>query len=372
MKKGKGLIIGGGFVGLSVAYELLHRGYEITVIDDGAKRNASWASAGVLLPTSSKASHPIDQLCYLGTQIHREWAERLLNEAGIDNELRFSGGLYVARTIGEAAALVGQEEHWSDEEIPFQVVSQSDLKKKFPTVKAGSIRRATWVPDEGQLRSPRHLQALAAAIQNFPCGKIVSGADCQLVTATQKLIGARIDNETITADFVCVCAGAWSGGLVSNLGVHLPTTPVRGQMLLYRMSESLGDFVINEGTRYLVPRSDGHLLAGSTMEEVGFDKGTTPQGINELREFAESLLPCLEQAELVEAWSGLRPASFDGLPYLGRLPGFENGLIATGLFRIGVQVSPAAAKLIADLITGEQPSLDLAPFRPSRVIENAS
>ncbi len=355
---------------MSVAWELLRRNWRVTVVDDNQPRNTSWASAGVLLPTSEISVHPVDRLCCLGTRLHREWSRRLHEHTGIDNELQFGGGLYVARSPGEVAALLGQREVWRDEQIEFEPIDNHSGLSRFPELAWSAIRRATWVPSEGQLRTPRHLQALRQALlMRGEQGSIVVGRQVALESIGGRELGVRADGRLVRGDLLCVCAGAWSGELLSQIGVNLPTTPVRGQILLFKTDGRwAANYVINEGVRYLVPRADGHLLVGSTMEEVGFDCRTTDEGLRELREFAVAILPALAGAESLGAWAGLRPASFDGLPYLGKIEGFDQAYIATGLFRIGVQVSPAVAVAMADLLEGRPPLLDLRPFAPARVL----
>lgn len=371
MNQGHAVILGGGIVGLSVAWELLRRHWRVTVVDHDQPRNTSWASAGVLLPTSEISVHPIDRLCCLGTRLHREWSVRLHEQTGIDNELLFGGGLYVARSPGEAAALIGQEGVWHDEQIEFEPLDSRSGLSRFPELGWSAIRRATWVPSEGQLRTPRHLRALRQALLAYgEKGSLVVGhqVDLESVVGGREL-AVRADGKLVRGDLLCMAAGAWSGELLSRFGVNLPTTPVRGQILLFKTGGNwAANCVINEGVRYLVPRADGHLLVGSTMEEVGFDCRTTEEGVRELREFAVAILPRLASAELLDAWAGLRPASFDGLPYLGKIEGLDQAYIATGLFRIGVQASPAVAVAMADLMEGRPPPFDLMPFAPTRVL----
>ena len=137
-------------------------------------------------------------------------------------------------------------------------------------------------------------------------------------------------------------------------------------MVLFRCSTPPVRRIINVGSRYLVPRDDGRVLAGSTEEEAGFDKRTTEQGISELIAFARGLIPRLADADVERTWAGLRPGSFDGLPYLGRLPGLSNAFVAAGHFRSGLFLSPATAVVMAQLLCGEPTTVDLAPFRVGR------
>jgi glycine oxidase len=172
-------------------------------------------------------------------------------------------------------------------------------------------------------------------------------------------------------DVVCIAAGAWSYQLLSGLEIRLPVEPVRGQMVLFQLDQPLGA-IINEGSRYLVPRKDGHLLAGSTMEEVGFDDSTTENEISGLIDFTASLLPETSSAKVIRSWAGLRPASFDGLPYVGWIPDWKNLIASTGHLRSGLQLAPGNAALVADLLAEQaDPELVrlLSPARLGRSLK---
>jgi glycine oxidase len=170
----------------------------------------------------------------------------------------------------------------------------------------------------------------------------------------------------LTAGSVVVTAGSWTGLLLARLGCRPAIKPIRGQIVLLSTTRPLITRIVNEGPRYLVPRPDGRLLAGSTEEDVGFDRGTTSAGVEGLLRLAISLVPALAEAQFERAWAGLRPSTRDGLPYLGRVPGVENLLLAAGHFRSGLQLSTGTAAVMAQLVRGESPSVDLAPFRLDR------
>ncbi len=137
------------------------------------------------------------------------------------------------------------------------------------------------------------------------------------------------------AERYCITAGAWSQTLMHQLSIENGILPVRGQMNLYRFPAQRFTPIINEGSRYLVPREDGHVLAGSCEEEVGFQEDTTPSMVENLHQWAIGLVPALKDAERVRSWAGLRPGSFDGLPYIGKLPDLDNAFVASGHFETG-------------------------------------
>jgi glycine oxidase len=170
----------------------------------------------------------------------------------------------------------------------------------------------------------------------------------------------------LQASSVCLACGSWSASLARRLQLTLPVRPVRGQIVLLAGDRPVLSKIITEGSRYLVPRPDGRILIGSTEEEAGFDARPTAEGIAALVDFGRSLAPALGQLPIERSWAGLRPGSADGRPYLGRAAELENLYIATGHFRSGLQLAPATARLVGELIRGEKPSIDLAVFDPQR------
>ena len=177
---------------------------------------------------------------------------------------------------------------------------------------------------------------------------------------------AVVGGREYSADRFCVTAGAWTGKLLERAGVSVGVLPIRGQMALWKATPGLLRHIINEGPRYIVPRLDGHILAGSTEEEAGFDKRTTDEGVRGLVEFAHQYVPALRSLPLARSWAGLRPGVYDGLPFLGEIPGFRNAFLAAGHFRSGLYLSPGTAVSLAACIAGERPPIDLSPFRVSR------
>jgi len=203
-----------------------------------------------------------------------------------------------------------------------------------------------------------------------PASVIVSGEKVESVSAGGK---------QFTGDKFLFAAGPWTQELIQPLGLPLPMQPVRGQIALYKIDPAVASNakiangpIINEGSRYLVPRTDGHIIAGATIEEVGFDCQTTDSEIAGLRSWAESVTEQLNDSTFVKSWAGLRPGTYDGFPYLGQLGEFENALVATGHFKTGLQLSPATAVVLADLVEGKNPDVDLKPLSPSRVGDHQS
>jgi glycine oxidase len=364
------LILGGGVIGLSLAWQLARDGSRVQVIDRAEfGQEASWAGAGILPPASAAAAlHPYDQLRALSYDLHADWAARLLAETGIDNGFRRCGGIYLARTAGEAAALSAWAQTTAEEQIEVARLSPAMLAEIEPGLASqpGAYRTAFHLPGENQLRNPRHVKALYAACQQagveFTRGVEATGF---------QLSGSRVEAIETTAGPLaarsyCVTAGSWTQRLLGRLGIATGILPIRGQIVLFRAARPPITHVINEGSRYLVPRDDGYLLAGATEEEAGFDKRTTEEAIRDLVEFARSLVPLLGDVPIERTWAGLRPATLDGMPYLGPLPGLDNAFVAAGHFRSGIWLSPGTALVMSQLIRGQQPAIDLGPFRVGR------
>ena len=364
-------IIGAGIIGLSLAWELAKHGYKVQIIDQGQPgREASWAGAGILSPATVHAhQHPYDQLRGLAFQLHPKWADELKVMTGIDTGYRRCGGLHLARTPGETASLSAWAALALEEGLTIERLSQTELAQVEPgldSTQYSVLNTQFSVPDESQLRNPWHLRALLRACELSGVTITPDTTTSEFVLSSGELVALKTPSGTLEARQYCFSAGAWTGQILQRLGIAVGVLPIRGQMVLFRCDKPPIKRIINEGSRYLVPRDDGHVLAGSTEEEVGFDKRTTDEAISDLTNFARGLVPALRDAPIEQTWAGLRPASFDGLPYLGRLPRLNNAFIAAGHFRSGLFLSPATAVVMSQLIRGETPQVDLAPFRLGR------
>jgi glycine oxidase len=170
----------------------------------------------------------------------------------------------------------------------------------------------------------------------------------------------------VSADAFVICCGAWTPRLLDGLRWRVPIEPRRGQLVVWHAPDVPLQVVLNEGLRYIVPRGDGRLLAGATVEDVGYDMNITADGIAQMSKFAASWLPVLQDRQPETAWAGLRPWTPDGLPYMGRLPGWRNAWICAGQFRSGLHRSPAVAVALADALDGNPAGWDLEPFRVAR------
>jgi glycine oxidase len=217
-----------------------------------------------------------------------------------------------------------------------------------------------------QLRNPRHVKALLAGCETHGVrlrpGSPFYGFDRQ----GQRLRAVKSAAGPLHAGRFVVAAGAWSDALLEHVGWRPGIRPVRGQIALLNTRVPLVRRVLLWGERYLVPRPDGRVLLGSTEEDAGFDKRTTAGAVAGLLALAARLVPTLAEAHLERCWAGLRPGSPDGLPFLGPVPGTDNLLVAAGHFRSGIQLSPATALVMKELLLGQKLTVPIEPFRLDR------
>src|ERR1043166_1430922 len=283
------VILGGGVIGLTTAYFLAREGVRVVLLDQGeVGREASWAGAGILPPSNwDTARHPFDRLRALSGRLFPDLSAELREQTGFDNGYIRCGGIKILRQHRETEH---DDQEWAGEGIPIELVS--DASQVEPAVAPG-LGTATLIPTMAQLRNPRHLQALYFACMNSGKVKILDGEEAKGFTVhgeQVRSVPTSFDDTVEGATYV-VAAGAWTDRLLGHLGVHIGIRPVRGQIVLLNPGKVLFRRVLIEGARYLVPRQDGRVLAGSTEEEVGFDKQTTAEGVAGLIALAVGLVP---------------------------------------------------------------------------------
>lgn len=364
------LIIGGGVIGLSLAWELSQRDKRVCVLaSKRTGRTASWAGAGILPPAAAiEVDDPLEKLRQLSLKLHPAWAEQLQGEAGISTGFSQCGGLYLATTPAESATLAANRFWWEEHAIEHQEWSSDEVVQREPALRniAPNLKAAWFLPGECQLRNPRHLKALEQACRGRGVAILDDAHVEELVIEDGMVTGVRTDIETYRAQQYCLCSGAWARLGLGDLDISNGIMPVRGQMVLYRAETPLVQRIINEGHRYMLSRDDGLLLAGSVEEEVGYECETTAEGLARIQTWAKSILPQVASLPIEATWAGLRPGSYDGFPYMGRIEHLENLYVAAGHFRSGLTLSPGTAVVMAELMCDGQSSMDLHSFRPGR------
>ena len=368
-------IVGGGINGLLLAHELAAAGASVTVVEKGQPgREASWAGGGIVSPLYPwRYDSAITALASWAQDYYPRLAAQLYDETELDIELHTSGLLMLdaedrvaaldwAHQFGRKMAEIGVDEIYKLEE---------SLARGF--------KHGLWMPEVANVRNPRLLQALIVSLERRKNVQILASSEVVAWECDKSVVRQMTlrDSETsrcieLPVSQLIVCAGAWSGRLLAGLNTAIGVHPVKGQMLLYKFAKPPIDSIVLTQGRYLIPRHDGHLLAGSTLEYEDFDKTPSMQARQSLQHSAESLLPQLKGQQPIAQWAGLRPGSGDGIPFIGRVGDWQNLHINAGQFRNGLVLAPASSRLMADLLLLRKPIIDPAPYDPCREQESCS
>ncbi len=356
------VLIGAGVIGLSIADELAAHGQSVLILEQSLPgKEASWAGAGMLPPGNlSFAKTPEAKLRGLSAQHWPSTSRRLREETGIDNGYLPCGSLCIGRE-DDLPRLTREIRDYRSEHVEVETLVGPDIRRHESSV-SPDFAHGYRLPQAAQVRNPRHLSALLASIAKRGV-EIRSGTPCLgFDSRGEKILAVRTPAETIHAGQFVITSGAWSTPLLQQMGTPLAVHPVRGQMVLLRILPRILNHLVEVGIRYLVPRADDRILLGATQEEVGFDKSNTLEGIENLLAFGHALVPQLRSAVIERSWAGLRPASPDGLPLIGRLPRYQNLYAATGHFRSGLQMSLGTARVMRQLLLDQPTEIDLAPY----------
>lgn len=355
------LIIGGGVIGMMTALELTRKGIDVQLIERGSTgQESSWAGGGILSPLYPwRYPDPVNALANWGQQHYASYFNQLHTETGIDPEYQQSGFLIID-THNESEAALRWTKRYNRK---LEILQGAQIRECEPNYHCNDNTRAFWLPEVGQVRNPRLSKSVRQAVlQNG--GKIsentpATGLDIQ----NGRVRGVKTIDGVLHADQVVVCAGAWSAVFLKSIQIEIAVEPVRGQMLLLRAEPGLLQHILMHNGRYLIPRQDGHILVGSTTEQVGFDKSTTEEAFEDLHCAALTMLPLLKNYPVEKHWAGLRPGSPHHTPYIGQHPHVQGLYLNTGHFRNGIVLSLASTRLLAELMTGEKtPILSAEPF----------
>lgn len=353
------VVIGGGVIGLSIAYELSLHNLSVSVLEQGQfGQEASWAGAGMLPPGNSAwASTPEARLRSASYDRWPTWVQQLQELTGISTGYVRCGGITVA-CHGLDEEYAHEVARWKAERLVAESLAPLELRQRFPFL-SETVTHGSFLPDVAQVRNPWLIKSLHAACAQRGVTLLAGHPVMAMEHDGHRVHSVRTPAGEITAGQFVIAGGAWSGELARQVGVELPVEPVRGQIVLLETRPLPFTHVIENGTRYLVPRPDGRILIGSTEEHVGFDKRSTAGGVAGLLALAQQLVPCLADARVERTWAGLRPHRPGGLPYIGRGGNYDNLFIAAGHFRAGLQLSPITAQLMRELLLGQPASLSL-------------
>jgi len=353
MSKFDYIIVGGGIIGMTTARELSMRGASVALFDKGELgKESSWAAGGILSAMRPWAEHPASaELSEHGKALYPEYVASLTEETNIDPEYIRSGLIIIDEEH------VAKLTEWARCKC-IKIVEEFQSSLAHINYPEYSIL----LPEISQIRTSRLLKALHKSLTQLNVSLFENTEITNLVTNNNQFEHVEFNGNKATAGAVIITAGVWSQSLVGNLSKDISMKPIRGQMLCVKADEIIIDKMILDDAHYLIPRKDGHILIGSTMEDVGFDNETTKTARQELLTWASSISPVFSKAKPVSHWSGLRPQSITGKPYIGKIPGFKNIYLNTGHFRKGILQAPASAKLIVDCLFGKTSFMDIENF----------
>ena len=359
---GHTLVVGAGVSGLSVALALLQRGHGVSVLERGVVGGeSSWAGGGILSPLVPwDYAEPVSALALRSMTGYADWVADIEAISGRDAAF-WRCGMLALDVAAPDQALAWCAAHG--------VAAARMCPQTVPLPSKVSNQNLVWLPEVAQVRNPRLVAALRAAVERLG-GTIHEHCPATgVLTQGGRVTAVRTAGETFPTDNVVLATGAWSGLGLAGLAATPHIRPVRGQMLLFKLEPGVLGTILYRNGLYLIPRRDGHVLVGSTLEDAGFDKSTDGATRQRLHAEAAELLPALADAQPAQHWAGLRPGSPDNIPIVDRHPDFDNVFVNSGHYRYGVTMAPASAELLVDVMDGRAPALDPAPYRWQAALE---
>jgi glycine oxidase len=355
-------IIGGGITGLLTAREFYNAGATVAVIEKSQLgQESSWAGGGILLPIYPwRQSDAITRLVLQSLRLYPNLAAQLLADTGLDPEWT-PCGMLITQNPDYAAAV-----DWCATNAISHAPAPADLLANLHA----QTDHPLWLPDIAQARNPRLLKSLQQDLRNKG---VPLYEQCELTGIACEKNHIRTIGTTrgeFAVGHLVVATGAWTGDLFqqffADVSRDLPqVNPVKGQMLLFDAEPDTLRYMVLDGDHYLIPRRDGKILVGSTVEHAAFDKTTTAVAKDKLTAFALALLPALKNHPLIKHWAGLRPGTEQGIPYIDLHPEIDNLSINAGHFRNGLVMGPAAAQLLVDKVLNRPPQVAPEPYRLS-------
>ncbi|MBL9037452.1 MAG: glycine oxidase ThiO [Archangium sp.] len=360
----KAVIVGGGIIGASVALELARSGVDVTIVERTAiGAEASSAAAGMLAPQlEASGPGPFLDLMLRSRAMYASWVAQVQALSGLDVAYLPSGVLQVAFDDAQLHALEATVAWQRASGLRASLLTSEETRHREPAL-SGQIVGAAHLPDDHQVDPAALMRSLAKALSESGVMLLI-GTVREIVRTQGRATGVQVDDgRVLSADVVVLAAGAWSSTVKDGLRPEAQIGPVRGQILSLTTPSPVVSHIVKGPSGYLVPRGGGRVIVGSTMEHVGYDTSTTGEARKALLGAAHAMAPALTSATVESHWAGLRPGSKS--PMIGE-SGTTGLLLATGHFRNGVLLAPVTAKLIGQLVRGEPPAVDLAPFRISQ------
>lgn len=343
------IVVGGGVIGLSIAWTLARAGMVVRVVErDRVGSHASSAAAGMLAPLAEDCEGPLFELSKASLDLYPTFLEQLAFDSEMDVPLEGPGLLRLAFTGQEADALTALAHSPAGTQMGAEWLNDRQVREFQPNL-GDQVVGALLTKTERHINPRRLVESLRRACER------------QRVSFLE---GLHAERPLPAGPLKVFAAGAWTGEVLADFGLSLPIRPVKGQVAMLRQPAQDLRYTLYGDGGYLVPRGDGKVLVGATSEDAGFDERVTDEALDLLLEKAARLYPASADFEFVDTWASVRPGTSDDLPILGRI--LENAYIATGHYRNGILQTPITARLMGELIIGEHENPMLAPFSPNR------
>jgi glycine oxidase len=360
------VIIGGGIIGCSIAWRLAQAGMKVTVLERSEPgTEASTAAAGMLAPIGEMVTpRAFSDLCIASRSLYPGFAAEIEEAGGCSVGHRSDGSLLAALDAAQDEELANVRSAQAAQGYTVHALTASEVHERVAGL-SPQIRSGLFIPGDHWVDNERLMRALLTVCQRAGVRLERGMAVHEFHTKNSRIESVTAANGSIfSARAYVLAAGCWSGELASALGVHIPISPCRGQMMEFESPHQI-PFVVRAGIHYLVPRADRHVLMGTTSEYAGFEKVVTGEGLMSILDGVTRLAPMVKDFRFVRAWAGLRPDTADHLPVLG-YGETENLLFATGHFRNGILLTPITAEVISDLVLKGSSSRPLELYRPTR------
>ncbi|MFC2948364.1 glycine oxidase ThiO [Virgibacillus sediminis] len=349
------IVVGGGVIGCSIAFQLSKRGHRVLVVEkDRIGQKASSAAAGMLgAQNEIKEDSPLLSMAKESRAIFPELAEELRELSHIDIELIQSGILRVARSEREMAELEAAAAYQQAMGETAEYLDAVQVKEKEPEISSAVIG-GLYMPNDGQISPPLLTEALARSAAVLGTEFMEYTEVVAFIEDDGKISGVQTGAGTFHADSVIVAGGAWSRQLIEKIGLSLDAHPVKGECFSVRHHSQLVTSSIFSSSGYIVPKAGGRLIIGATEQPGTFDESVQLESLHQMMDSAMEIIPRLKEAKWEKCWAGIRPQTGDGLPYLGEHPSISGLFLATGHYRNGMLLAPITGLWMADLVEGKK------------------